>query len=61
MGVSIIIGVCLSKVYSTVSHYIRCRKEIVFYVPYFLLIGHIFFILIHLWFTSPYYYPSSRG
>ena len=33
---SIIVGVCLSKAYSTMAHYIRNRKEIIFYVPYLL-------------------------
>ena len=58
---SITIGVCLSKIYSTVTHHIRCRKEIVIYVPYFLLIGHIFFILVLVWFTSPSAYRVVEG
>jgi len=33
---SIIVGVCLSKVYSTMAHHIRNRKEIIFYVSYLL-------------------------
>ena len=58
---SIIVGVCLTKVYNTVAHHIRHRREIIFYVPYLLLIGHIFFILISLWFTSPYTYQMVEG
>ena len=58
---SIIVGVCLTKVYNAVAHHIRHRKEIVFYVPYLLLIGYTFFILIQLWFTSPYFYKIVEG
>jgi len=58
---SIIVGVCLSKVYSTIAHHIRYRKEIIFYVPYLLLVGHIFVILIFLWFTSPSAYQMVEG
>ena len=58
---SIIVGVCLTKVYSTVAHHIRNRKEIIFHVPYLLLIGHIFFLLIFLWFTSPSRYQTVEG
>ena len=40
---SIIVGVCLTKVYITIAHHIHYRKEIVFYVPYFLAYrAHIF-------------------
>ena len=58
---SIIVGVCLTKVYSTVAHHIRNRKEIIFHVPYLLLIGHIFFILIFFWFTSPSRYQTAES
>ena len=57
---SIIIGVCLTKVYNTVAHYIRNRKAIIFYVPYLLLIGHTFFVLIFVWFSSPLFLSNSR-
>ena len=58
---SIIVGVCLTKVYSTVAHHTRNRKEIIFHVPYLLLIGHIFFLLIYLWFTSPSRYQTVES
>jgi len=58
---SIIVGVCLSKVYSVVAHHIRYRKEIIFHVPSLLLIGHIFFLLIYVWFTSPSGYQMVEG
>ena len=58
---SIIVGVCLTQVYITIAHHIHYRKEIVFYVPYLLLIGQIFVQLVHLWFTSPYNYQMVEG
>ena len=58
---SIIVGVCLTKVYITIAHHIHYRKEIVFYVPYLLLIGQIFGQLVHLWFTSPYFYKMVES
>ena len=58
---SIIVGVCLTKVYSTVAHHIRHRKEIIFYLPYLLLIAYTFLILIYVWFSSPYYYQMVEG
>ena len=58
---SIIVGVCLTQVYITIAHHIHYRKEIVFYVPYLLLIGQIFVQLVHLWFTSPYSYKMVES
>ena len=58
---SIIVGVCLTKVYSTIAHHIRYRKEIIFHVPSLLLIGHIFFLLLYVWFTSPKSYQIVEG
>ena len=58
---SIIIGVCLTKVYSTISHHIRHRKDIIFYLPYLLLVANTFIILITTWFASPWSYQMVEG
>ena len=55
---SIIIGVCLTKVYVCIAHHIRYRQETVFYLPYLLLVVQTFVILIVLWFASPVLYQG---
>ena len=58
---SIIIGVCLTKVYSIIAHHIRYRKEITFYLSYLLLVAQTFILLIFVWFQSPFLYQVIEG
>ena len=51
---SIIIGVCLTKIYSIVAYHTRYRKETIFYLPYLFLVAQTFLILLFVWFVSPY-------
>ena len=55
---SIIIGVCLTRIYSIVAHHTRYRKETVFYLPYLFLIAQTFLLLLLVWFISPYRYEQ---
>jgi len=55
---SIIIGVCLTRIYRIVAHHTRYRKETVFYLPYLFLIAQTFLLLLLVWFISPYRYQQ---
>ena len=50
---SIVVGVCLTKVYSTIAHHVRYRKETVFYLPYLMLVAQTLLSLLFVWFQSP--------
>jgi len=59
---SIMIGVCLTKIYTVIAHHIRFRQQITFYFPYLLFLGQLVFTLIFIWYGSgPNYYPVLEG
>ena len=59
---SIMIGVCLTKIYTTIAHHIRFREQTSFYFPYLLFLGQLVFTLIFIWYgSSPNYYPVLEG
>ena len=59
---SIVIGVCLTKIYSTIAYHIRYREQTIFYFPYLIFLGQLIFTLIFIWYGyTPNYYPVLEG